>query len=153
MSSKKYIPTVDPLFAVILQAYKKVKVGKKIMDVAFECYHRSKMNPGSTLKWTHLSTTEIVPNKAKTFTIYFSNAPNIGWLEHLKNRWLPRGNLNRTSLDGSNFRRWVGPFLIGGGTPADAIKGLALHNVHEYANYTVMLPKIYKELEGKIFED
>jgi hypothetical protein len=28
MSSKKYIPTVDPLFAVILQAYKKVKVGK-----------------------------------------------------------------------------------------------------------------------------
>jgi hypothetical protein len=28
MSSKKYIPTVDPLFAVVLQAYKKVKVGK-----------------------------------------------------------------------------------------------------------------------------
>jgi len=28
MSSKKYIPTVHPLFAVILQAYKKVKVGK-----------------------------------------------------------------------------------------------------------------------------
>jgi hypothetical protein len=27
---KKYIPTVDPLFAVILQAYKKVKVGKGI---------------------------------------------------------------------------------------------------------------------------
>jgi len=32
MSSKKYIPTVDPLFAVILQAYKKVKVGKDVPD-------------------------------------------------------------------------------------------------------------------------
>ena len=29
----KYIPTVDPLFAVILQAYKKVKVGKLIFAI------------------------------------------------------------------------------------------------------------------------
>jgi hypothetical protein len=38
MSSKKYIPTVDPLFAVILQAYKKVKVGKGYftIDLAIE---------------------------------------------------------------------------------------------------------------------
>jgi len=35
--------------------------------------------------------------------------------------------------------------------PTEAIKGLALHNVHEYANYTVMLPKIYREMGGKIF--
>jgi hypothetical protein len=40
MSSKKYIPTVDPLFAVILQAYKKVKVGKlglPLTPIAFIC--------------------------------------------------------------------------------------------------------------------
>jgi hypothetical protein len=30
---KKYIPTVDPLFAVILQAYKKVKVGKMFFHI------------------------------------------------------------------------------------------------------------------------
>ena len=37
--------------------------------------------------------------------------------------------------------------------PADAIKGLAMHNVHEFANYKVLIPEIYKELKGKIFED
>jgi len=42
MSSEKYIPTVDPLFAVILQAYKKVKVGKShyLLD---NVYHLDKM--------------------------------------------------------------------------------------------------------------
>jgi hypothetical protein len=37
--------------------------------------------------------------------------------------------------------------------PADAIKGLALHNVHEFANYKVLIPEIHKELEGRVFED
>jgi phloretin hydrolase len=36
--------------------------------------------------------------------------------------------------------------------PADAIKGLALHNVHEYANFAVLLPKIHKEMGGRIAE-
>lgn len=33
--------------------------------------------------------------------------------------------------------------------PAEAIKGLAIHNVYEYANYKVLLPEIYKEYAGK----
>jgi hypothetical protein len=37
--------------------------------------------------------------------------------------------------------------------PANAIKGLALHNVHEFANYKVLIPEIYKELGGRVFED
>ncbi|MCX8021729.1 MAG: hypothetical protein N2745_03045 [Syntrophorhabdaceae bacterium] len=37
--------------------------------------------------------------------------------------------------------------------PEEAIRGLALHNAHEFANYKVMLPDIYRELGGKIFED
>jgi hypothetical protein len=52
------------------------------------------MDPGSALEWTHLGTTEILPRKAKTLTIYFLNAAYISRLEHLKNRWLQRGNLN-----------------------------------------------------------
>jgi hypothetical protein len=52
------------------------------------------MDPGSSLRWTHLRKTETVPMAAKSFTICFSNAFYINWLEHLKNRWLPRGNKN-----------------------------------------------------------
>ena len=33
--------------------------------------------------------------------------------------------------------------------PVEAIKGLAVHNVMEFSNFAVMLPKIYKEFGGK----
>jgi len=72
------------------------------------CYHRSKMDPGNSSKWTHLRTTGVVPKKAKTFIIDFPNALYIDWLEHLENRLLPRGNKNRVSLG------WVRFPVVGG---------------------------------------
>ncbi len=33
--------------------------------------------------------------------------------------------------------------------PAEAIRGLAIHNVMEFSNFAVMLPKVYKEFGGK----
>jgi hypothetical protein len=49
---KKYIPTVDPLFAVILQAYKKVKVGKRGFPI------KMPNNDSSELKCNQLKTSQ-----------------------------------------------------------------------------------------------
>lgn len=42
----------------------------------------------------------------------------------------------------------------GAAVPVEAVQGLAVHNVHEYSNFKVMLPEVFKEFGGRpIFED
>lgn len=63
----------------------------------------------------------------------------------------------------SRSRFWMGYTLIDGKitkvlppnvqVPVEPIKGLAYHNVEEYSNLAVLLPKIYEEMNGELVDN
>ncbi len=151
LDPKSRIPE-DTVWGATHHAVEDVGTGPEIIDIHFKSPQECGFDM-SRFKQPYVSA--LVAGYGDEMMMFVPEAPRgCAFMCHVV-RDVPGGVEWRTRFwMGYRLQERKADFVVPPGekVPVEAIKGLALHNVHEYANYAVMLPKIYKEMGGKIFE-